>query len=99
MRNLSCLRCGRTMEFGMTERFQLGQTGIILGDLPNIIAGSLELEVYYCPGCGKVEFYTPEESGRYSDSSLPQKKCPKCGSLHDFDYPKCPHCDFDYYGK
>ena len=27
---------------------------------------------------------------------LPQRKCPLCGKEHDFDYPKCPHCDYDY---
>lgn len=26
---------------------------------------------------------------------LPQKKCPKCGRTHDFDYPKCPYCEYD----
>ena len=30
------------------------------------------------------------------DDSLPQRTCPKCGKQHDFDYPKCPHCDYDY---
>ncbi len=97
MRDLKCLRCGETMVFGMRERFQLGQTGIFLGDLPNIIAGAIELDVYHCPHCGKVELFTPESSGRYSDSTLPQKKCPQCGVSHDFDFPKCPECGFDYY--
>lgn len=27
---------------------------------------------------------------------LPQKICPECGTSHDFDYPKCPHCGHDY---
>ena len=26
------------------------------------------------------------------DEDLPQRKCPKCGKEHDFDFPKCPHC-------
>lgn len=26
------------------------------------------------------------------DETLPQKQCPHCGKLHDFDYPKCPYC-------
>ena len=30
---------------------------------------------------------------------LPQRKCPLCGKEHDFDYPKCPHCDYDYTGR
>lgn len=29
---------------------------------------------------------------------LPQRKCPLCGNEHDFDYPKCPHCGYDYTG-
>lgn len=30
------------------------------------------------------------------DDALPQRKCPRCGKNHDFDYPKCPHCSYDY---
>jgi len=30
------------------------------------------------------------------DEALPQRKCPKCGKEHDFDYPKCPHCQYEY---
>ena len=30
------------------------------------------------------------------DDRLPQKRCPKCDRLHDFDYPRCPHCCHDY---
>lgn len=30
---------------------------------------------------------------------LPQKVCPECGKSHDFDYPKCPHCGYDYQAK
>ncbi|MBE6974443.1 MAG: helix-turn-helix domain-containing protein [Ruminococcaceae bacterium] len=33
------------------------------------------------------------------DDTLPQKKCPRCGKNHDFDYPQCPHCDYDYIGR
>ena len=33
------------------------------------------------------------------DDALPQRQCPRCGKQHDFDYPKCPHCDYDYTGR
>ncbi len=33
------------------------------------------------------------------DEGLPQKTCPRCGKEHDFDYPKCPHCQYDYTQK
>lgn len=33
------------------------------------------------------------------NEDLPQRKCPKCGKQHDFDYPQCPHCGYDYTGR
>ena len=78
------------MEFAGREQLQLGKTGWILGDLPNLLAGALDLEVYACPACGKIEFFIP------SEEELPQRKCPVCGRQHDFDYPKCPHCGHRY---
>ena len=122
MRKLPCLRCNAPMKFGMQQKFQLGQTGFLLGDWPNLLAGSLELEVWFCPKCGKAEFFVPGSRNRgereeenmefdYVESlvnesidsvdldGMPQKKCPKCGQEHDFDYPKCPYCKHDYYAK
>lgn len=34
-----------------------------------------------------------------SEDSIAQQKCPKCGDLHDIDYPKCPFCKYDYNSK
>ena len=92
-KNMPCLRCGHDMNHIKTEKLQLGQTGWILGDLPNLLAGAMEVDIYTCPNCGKLEFYLAEEA----EEELPQKQCPNCGKKHDFDYPKCPYCDFDYY--
>lgn len=36
------------------------------------------------------------KSGAIIDDKLPQRKCPRCGKEHDFDYPQCPHCDYSY---
>lgn len=33
------------------------------------------------------------------DDSLPQRNCPKCHKDHDFDFPQCPHCGYDYTGR
>ena len=33
------------------------------------------------------------------DDSLPQKACPQCHKDHDFDFPQCPHCGYDYTGR
>ncbi|MBQ4600371.1 MAG: hypothetical protein IJB17_01915 [Oscillospiraceae bacterium] len=84
------------------DKLQMGEAGFFLGDLPHLFKGAIELEMYACPQCGKMEFYRPVftkgELDGYSHHDLPQKQCPKCGETHDFDYPKCPYCNFNYYG-
>lgn len=93
--DLLCLRCDREMNHIRTEKLQLGQTGWILGDLPNLLAGSMEVDIYSCPKCKKLEFFLADTIPM--EEELPQKKCPSCGMQHDFDYPKCPFCKYDYY--
>ena len=92
-RQITCLRCDHKMNHIKRDKIQLGQTGWILGDLPNLIAGAMELDIYACPECSKVEFFLADNS---PEDSLPQKQCPNCGKVHDFDYPKCPFCKYDY---
>lgn len=94
MKNLTCLRCNSQMNYISSEKIQLGQTGWILGDLPNLLAGSIEVDIYSCSKCGKIEFFQSGDSN--IEELLPQKRCPKCGKPHDFDYPKCPYCKYDY---
>lgn len=57
--NIDCLRCGKKMNHIRTEKIQLGQTGRILGDLPNLLAGAMEVEIYSCPKCPfcKYDYY------------------------------------------
>lgn len=94
----NCPYCGVPMLHLGDEKIQLGQTGWILGDLPNLLAGSLPVRILYCPACGKVDFFLREEDAD-TDEQLPQRTCPSCGLRHDFDYPKCPNCNYDYYAK
>ncbi len=93
--NIDCLRCGKQMSHIGTEKIQLGQTGLIFGDLSNLLAGAMEVDIYCCPECRKLEFFSADAV----EEELPQKKCPKCGKMHDFDYPKCPFCKYDYTRK
>ena len=104
-----CLRCGTRMNYLGDRKLQLGQTGWVLGDLPNLLAGSMELALYSCPSCGKVEFFQADGDGavgkeatgyeaavdKYGSDGLPQVRCPRCGKIHDVDYPKCPFCKYD----
>lgn len=92
---MNCLRCGAEMQFYIKEQLQLGKTGWILGDLPNLLAGALIVDIYICPKCHKLEFYCASED-MGMDESLPKKTCPVCGTIHDFDYPKCPKCKYEY---
>ena len=95
-RELPCLRCGTEMHFIMRERLQLGQTGWLLGDLPNLLSGSLKVDIYCCPECGKLEFYRSDSEEIEEEDHIAQKKCPECGGIHDIDYPKCPYCKHNY---
>ena len=33
---------------------------------------------------------------KVKEDRIAQVKCPKCGTIHDMDYPKCPYCGHDY---
>ena len=90
-KDMNCLRCGQEMNHIRTEKLQLGQTGWILGDIPNLLAGAMEVDIYSCSQCGKLEFFVAD-----TKEELPQKQCPNCGKRHDFDYPKCPFCKYIY---
>ena len=83
------------MGFVMSENIQLGKTGLITGSWGNILAGAIMVDIHCCRECGKLEFFRHEQPG--FDFQPPQRTCPNCGSEHDFDYPKCPFCSYDYY--
>lgn len=87
-----CLRCNTEMCHIITTKLQLGEMSWLLGELPNLIAGALPVDIYICPSCGKLEFFQTEEQS----SGIAQINCPRCGRPHDCDYPKCPHCKYDY---
>ncbi len=93
---LKCLRCNSKMHYVKTAKIQLGQTGYLLGDWSNLIAGSIQLEIYTCSNCGKVEFFQPSGYAEHEVDKIAQKRCPSCGTMHDIDYPKCPFCKYIY---
>ena len=106
MRTLKCLRCGAKMKFAMQQKFQMGEAGFLTGDWPHILAGALELEVWFCPDCGKAEFFVPgsgsrpekQEEWEFEDSMVNEG----INSVDRNGMPqrKCPTCgrehDFDY---
>ncbi len=94
MNDLTCLRCGVRLSRVGRKKIQLGETGWVLGDLPNLLAGAMEVDICACPSCGSIEFFQPDPAG-----DIPSVQCPNCGKRHDFDYPKCPFCKYDYFGQ
>lgn len=101
-RDMKCLRCHADMVYVRTEKFQLGETGWFFGDLSNLLAGSMELSLYSCPQCGKVEFFqaldeeTDDDDG--TEDRIAQTTCPFCGKQFDMDYPRCPFCKHEKNG-
>ena len=59
----SCLRCGAELEPIGTEAFRVGGTsggwGLVFGQLADIGEGMLDLEVFACAACRKVELRVP----------------------------------------
>jgi ssDNA-binding Zn-finger/Zn-ribbon topoisomerase 1 len=92
-KKLECLRCGNSMIFIKGEKLQLGGTGLLLGRFPSLVSDALEVDIYFCSECGKLEFYHTK------DELLSKVQCPSCGKIHDKDYPKCPFCKYDYRAK
>lgn len=94
-RKLDCLRCGERMRFARREKLQLGETGWLIGDWGNLLAGAMEVDFYCCPACGKIELFQPRydgDSGDYAADDVLHKLCPSCGKEIDFDFPRCPYC-------
>ena len=54
---MDCLRCRATMEDLGCEEIQLGHYGFFSGHLSNLFSGSMEVRIYSCPNCGKLEFF------------------------------------------
>ena len=54
MPDFDCLRCGTAMHFVGQHKLQLGRTSWIFGDLPNLMAGALDVSIMACPACGKL---------------------------------------------
>ena len=58
-----CLRCGAPLEAVGVEKFRVGGTSggwkLLVGELAELGEGMLEMEVFACPNCRKVELRVP----------------------------------------
>lgn len=91
MAELKCLRCGVEMEYSGREKFQLGEESYHSGLLAVMTAESMLLDLYKCPDCGKVEFFSP--SARKS-AAAPKTNwtCSACGEYNAGRVQTCQSC-------
>lgn len=57
-RELDCLRCNVQMRYSGNFRFHEGF-------LTGVFTNKETFDLYVCPACGKVEFFTPEEEDQF----------------------------------
>ena len=95
MDNMKCLRCGEDMQFLSNESIKLANVGPVIDNLLNLISRGLKVNIFVCPKCRKLEFFLAEN--KTLDDETPKQTCPECGTVHDFDYPKCPNCKHEYF--
>jgi Zn finger protein HypA/HybF involved in hydrogenase expression len=63
VQQIDCLRCKTPMSFTGNMRFHEGTRIGALGNLFELFTNRESFDVYFCPKCGKVEFFLPEVPG------------------------------------
>jgi Zn finger protein HypA/HybF involved in hydrogenase expression len=58
-KEINCLRCNIPMIFSGNFKFHEGARTGVLGNLFEIFVNREKFDLYLCPKCGKVEFFTP----------------------------------------
>ena len=94
MEALKCLRCDADMEYSGREQFQLGEEsffGGIRGAIEAMSAGSVCMDIYKCPDCGKIEFFQPRarETVRQPKTNW---TCSQCGFYNFGRVHACQSC-------
>ncbi len=88
---MNCLRCNQELVSAGIQKLQLGEVGVLTGVWANLLSGALDVEIYICEKCGKLEFFSPYIHD--VADKIEKEKCPHCGELHEIDDVKCPHCN------
>ena len=56
IRKINCPYCNVLLDYRGAKRIQLGRYSLF-GHWDNLNAGSLNVQVYECPSCGKIEMF------------------------------------------
>lgn len=56
---IDCLRCKVPLEYQGNYKFHEGTRIGVFGDLFELLTNRESFDLFYCPNCGKVEFFLP----------------------------------------
>jgi len=59
-RDIDCLRCKISLLYSGNFKFHEGSRVGLFGNLFEMFLNRESFDIYVCPKCGKVEFYTPQ---------------------------------------
>ena len=96
---LKCLRCETEMVLFKHEKIQLGEQSF-WHNWNHLIHGALDVDIYVCPQCGKIEMYMPQNLQYNAQKEEPDaepdeiiaKKCTACGRVFSAYASVCPQC-------
>lgn len=70
---MKCLRCETEMQDMGSQELQMGHQSALFGGLTQLLSGSLEVRIFRCPACGKLEFFEDQEEQSFSQKLHSQK--------------------------
>ena len=56
-KSISCSSCNVALTYVGTKKFHEGTRWGVLGEIGEFFVNKETFDVYYCPKCGKVEFF------------------------------------------
>lgn len=62
-KKINCLRCEVPMHFSGNYKFHEGTRLGLFGNLFEAFVNRETFDIYLCPKCGKVEFFSPQVEG------------------------------------
>lgn len=63
VKQINCFRCQIPMSFNGNFKFHEGTRMGAMGDIFELFTNRESFDLYFCPKCGKVEFFLPEVRG------------------------------------